>query len=88
MLTKWITRQFSFWGVNNMKPPFANSWFKFDAENKTIVSAGKSFKVRMMTYEIKVANEFMQNHPETAIVDTDETGLMWITNLEAEENKK
>jgi len=71
-----------------MKPPFQNSFLRFDNENKTIISAGKSFKVRMMTYEIKVANEFMQKHPETAIMDTDKNGLLWIVNFEAEEDKK
>ena len=71
-----------------MKPPFQNSFFTFDNKNKTIVSCGKNFKVRMMTYEIKVANEFMQKHPQTAIIDTDETGLHWIANLDAEEDKK
>lgn len=68
-------------------PPFQNSFFKFDTENKTIVSAGKSFKVRMMTYEIKVANDFMRLYPDTAIIDTDENGLHWIANLDAEDKK-
>lgn len=69
------------------KPPFENSFLSFDETNKTIISAGKNFKVRLMTYEPDIANDFMTRNPETAVIDTDETGLHWIANVEAEEDK-
>ena len=53
--------------------------------NSTYVeSMGKKFKVRLLTKNVQYANEFMEQNPETAVIDETSNGIIVVANIECE----
>ena len=45
---------------------------------------GKKFKVRLLTQNVQYANEFMEQNPETAVIDETSNGIIVVANIECE----
>lgn len=45
-----------------------------------IESMRKVFEVRLMTSDLKIANEFMENNPDTSLIDETENGIFIVAN--------
>lgn len=45
-----------------------------------IESMGKVFEVRLMTTDAELVNEFMENNPDTSLIDETDSGILIVAN--------
>jgi hypothetical protein len=48
--------------------------------NLFIQSMNRKFKIRFLTSSINEANNFLENHPETSVIDEIDSGIIIIAN--------